>query len=204
MAHGFEESSRACATRPPTESVEEVVLCCLPAIHRWARRKLPAGVGAHLDASDLVQEAALRLISHRDDFQPGHREGIQAYMRQIVINLIRDEARRKARRPASVGLSDDYPCPNASPLRCTIDRETWARYRSALRRLKPRDRAILVARLEFHRSARDIARAFGLPTPASAGVAVRRALRRLRQEIAERQERIAADRIRGIEPRPQR
>jgi DNA-directed RNA polymerase specialized sigma24 family protein len=106
-------------------------------------------------------------------------------MRLTVLNLIRDEARRIARQPKSVELLDEHPCERRCPLRAAIGSEIRARYLRALRAIAPRDAALVVARVEQGRYAKDIARAFGFSTPAAAGIAVRRALMRLRREFGE-------------------
>ncbi len=49
------------------------------------------------DAMDLAQETFVRVYRHRDQFRPGSR--FPTWMFQIALNLVRDQARRSARRP---------------------------------------------------------------------------------------------------------
>ena len=85
-------------------AVEVLLQRCLPELKRWAHGRLPAYARESLDTGDLVQEAALHLLKRVDEFEPQHVGAMQAYLRQSVINRIRDEIRRVVRRPAPVEL----------------------------------------------------------------------------------------------------
>lgn len=166
--------------------VEAEVGRCLPSIHRWAHGRLPAAVRGSLDTADLVQDVALRVLSKRDVFTVRHPFAVQAYMRRAFTNRVRDEIRRMARRPAAVELSDEYELPSrdATPLDVLLKHDARACYRRALARLRPKDRALVVARVECEKSPREIEREFGFPSIGAAGVAVSRAIGRLAGEMA--------------------
>jgi len=181
-----------------TTGVETLVQRCLPAVRRWAHGRIPAAARGRLDTCDVVQEVALRMLSRREVFEPKHPNAVEAYLCTSVLNLIRDEARRIARRPAMTELPEELPSDDATPLEFTIDQEKQTRYRQALDRLRPKDRALVVARVDFGRRSDEIARAFGLPSADAARVAVTRALRRLAQEVA------LSERPGNQRPRPQR
>ena len=68
-----------------------------------------------------------------------------------------------------VVLEDEHVALDASPLELAIGQEALDRYEAALRpRLKPQDRELIIARIELHFSAVEIAAAFGKPsTPAA-------------------------------------
>ena len=83
-------------------AVQALLQRCLPEVRRWAHGRLPAHARDALDTGDLVQEAALRLLKRVDDFEPRHVGAMQAYLKQSIINRIRDEIRRVGRRPAPV------------------------------------------------------------------------------------------------------
>jgi len=78
---------------------------------------------------------------------------------------------------------DDYAASDASPLELAIGAERVERYDAALQRLTPRDRELIVARLELQQSYQDIAAAMGKPTPNAARAAIVRAMYRLSREI---------------------
>ena len=164
-------------------SVDTLVQGCLPSMQRWVHGKLPRGSRGDFDTKDLVQEAALRMLKRRSLFTPRHANAVMAYMRRTVLNLIRDEARRLARRPEVVDLGEELPCERTGPLDITIRQELRARYEEALRDLRPKDRRLIVATLEEERHVNEIARVFGLPSPAAARMAVVRALNRLVRKL---------------------
>jgi RNA polymerase sigma-70 factor (ECF subfamily) len=129
-------------------------------------------------------EAVMSVFRRLDDFDPRFSGALQAYLRQAVLNRIRDELRRVTRRPVEIGLGyDDYAAPDASPLELAIGAERVERYDAALQRLTPRDRELIVARLELQQSYEDIAAAMGKPTANAARAAVVRAMYRLSREI---------------------
>lgn len=61
---------------------------------------------------------------------------MQAYLRQSVINRIRDEVRRVVRHPAAVPVPEEHPSDVTSPLESAIEAESYERYRLALQALK--------------------------------------------------------------------
>ena len=180
MRQGIDYGSAGAAESP---SVDNLVQGCLPSVQRWAHGRLPRGSRGDFDTKDLVQEAALRMLKRRALFEPRHAHAVQAYMRRTVMNLVRDEARRLARRPETVDLGDDLPCDQTGPLEITIRRELRARYEDALRTMRPKDRRLIVASMEEERHVSEIARLFGLPSPAAARMAVSRAIRRLVRKL---------------------
>ena len=160
-------------------AVEALLQRCLPALKRWAHGRLPPSARGSLDTGDLVQEAALHALGRLDVFEPRHVGAMQAYLRLSVINRIRDEVRRVTRHPAAEELPPDHPSDATSPLEAAIAAESYERYRQALERLKPRDRKMVVARVEVQWSLAEITQHFGLRTADAARMAVTRALRRL-------------------------
>jgi RNA polymerase sigma-70 factor (ECF subfamily) len=165
-------------------AVEALLQRCLPEVRRWAHGRLPPHAREALDTGDLVQEAALHLLQRVDTFEPRHVGAMQAYLRQSVINRIRDEIRRVTRRPAPAELVNEPPADDPSPLELTIQHETYERYRTALARLTARDRELVVARMEAQWSLAQIAEKFGFTTADAARMAVGRAVKRLAGELS--------------------
>jgi RNA polymerase sigma factor (sigma-70 family) len=160
-------------------AMEALLERCLPPLRRWARGRLPQAARGHLDTGDLVQDAAMNAIARLDSFEPRHVGAMQAYLRQSVINRIRDEMRRLGRRGSTAELSDDLASVAPSPLEQTIRKEAYDRYRVAIRKLKPKDRELVIARIEAQWTVQEITEYFGFSTGAAAGMAVHRALQRL-------------------------
>ena len=166
-------------------AVEALLQRCLPQLKRWAHGKLPAAARGSLDTGDLVQEAAMHVVQRLAVFQPRHVGAMQAYLRMSVINRIRDEIRRIGRHPAPVELPEDHPGDSTSPLEAALQNESYERYRQALVNLKPRDREMVVARVEAQWSMGEIARQFGMRTVDGARMAVTRALKKLSANMSE-------------------
>jgi RNA polymerase sigma-70 factor (ECF subfamily) len=156
---------------------------CLPALRRWARGRLPAAARGALDTQDLVQDTVLNSLRHLNQFESRHEGALQAYLRQAVLNRIRDEARRMTRRPAAAELTDSQPAHSASPLEIAIGREGVERYEKALQKLRPADREAIVGRLELQYDYKELAVLLGKPNANAARVAVTRALARLMEQF---------------------
>ena len=171
--------------RPAMEALLER---CLPPLKRWAHGRLPAGARGRLDTGDLVQEAALHVLGNLGTFEPRHVGAMQAYLRLSVINRIRDEVRRIGRQPPPLELPDDHPSDRTSPLESAIQAEAYDRYREALSRLSPKDRELVVGRIEVQWSLAEIAHRFGLRTVDAARMAVNRAVKRLTADLSLRKD----------------
>jgi RNA polymerase sigma factor (sigma-70 family) len=165
------------------EAMEALLQRCLPPLKRWAHGRLPAAARGYLDTEDLVQESALHVLRRLDVFVPQHVGAMQAYLRQSVINRIRDEVRRIGRHPAPIELPDDLPSDRTSPLEVAIKAEAYQRYRQALEGLNTKDRGLVVARIEVQWSLAEIAHRFGIRTVDAARMAVTRAVQRLTQNL---------------------
>jgi RNA polymerase sigma factor (sigma-70 family) len=159
----------------------------LPPLRRWASGRLPHWTRDLMDTDDLVQETVLRAIRRIDRFESRHEGALQAYLRQAVVNRIRDEVRRSRRSPAAVELAENERDQGTSPLEAAIGAEAVDRYESALARLRPEEREAIVARVEMDGSYQDVAAALGKPSADAARMAVSRALLRLAEEMSREQ-----------------
>jgi RNA polymerase sigma-70 factor, ECF subfamily len=155
---------------------------CLPTLKRWAHGRLPSAARGALDTDDIVQNVAMRMMKRLDQFEPRHVGAMQGYLRRSVINRIRDEVRRVGRQPPPVELPEDQPSDRDSPLETAIQAEAYDRYRDALSRLRPKDRELVVARIELQWSIAEISHRFDFSIEA-ARMAVTRALRRLAADL---------------------
>jgi RNA polymerase sigma-70 factor, ECF subfamily len=164
-------------------AVEALLQRSLPHLRRWAHGKLPAAARGKLDTGDLVQETVLHVLRRLDTFEPRHVGAMQGYLRQSVMNLIRDEVRRIGRHPAPSELPDDMPSDIRSPYEEAVRAEDVYRYHVALGKMPSRDRELIVARIEAQWTYEEIGRRFGMPTSDAARMAVTRALGRLMERI---------------------
>lgn len=175
------------AVRGDRSAIDELFARFLPRMRRWARGRLPRWARGVIDTSDLVQDTLLHAFTRITAFEPRGDGALRAYLRQAVENRIRDELRRVARRPAVDNLDADTQVPGGgpSPLDRAIDDQTWARYLSALKRLTPRERRLVVGRAELGYSFAQLAYIDGRASPDAARMALKRALVRLASEMGD-------------------
>jgi RNA polymerase sigma factor (sigma-70 family) len=154
-------------------------------LRRWARGRLPRWTRDLRDTEDLVQETLAQTLRNIGSFEHRHEGALQAYMRQALINRVRDEVRRVNRYPPIAGLddADQHAARAASPLEEAIGAQAMDRYEQALGRLRPEERDIIQARVEMQQSYQQIADMYGKPTADAARMAVSRAIVRLAEEM---------------------
>ena len=149
----------------------------LKPLQRYARGRLPRWARDMSDTDDLVQETLLRTFQKMDNFEPRNVGALQAYLRQAVVNRIRDEIRRKGRQPDAVSMDDDLEAGSVdSPLEAAIGQEAVEDYVRALEQLREDERVAIIARVELGLDYEELAEALGKPTPEAARKALRRAL----------------------------
>jgi RNA polymerase sigma factor (sigma-70 family) len=157
----------------------------LPRLQRWARGRLPRWARDAADTQDLVQETLLQTFNRIEVFEPAREGALQAYLRQAVMNRIRDEIRRKGRRPERADLHEaEVVDKSRSPLEKAVGMQEIERYEGALGRLRPEEREAIILRVELGHSYEELARLLGKPTPDAARKAARRALSHLVEEMA--------------------
>ena len=152
-------------------------------LRRWAAGRLPKWARDITDTDDLVQETLLRTFKRIETFEPRGVGALQAYLRQAVLNAIREELRRKERRPDATDLNGLEADSHLSPLEQAIGSETLDRYERALARLSEGEREAIVGRLEMGYTYEELADALGKPTADAARKAAERALLRLIEEM---------------------
>ena len=155
----------------------------LPRLQRWASGRLPRWARDLADTQDLVQETLLQTFNRMEAFEPRREGAFLAYVRQAVLNRIRDEIRKAGRKPERAELDEELADRSPTPLEATIGHEKAERYERALSRLRPEDREAIIARVEMGCSYEELAGMLGKPSPDAARKAAQRALVRLAQEM---------------------
>ncbi len=160
------------------------VLCrrYLPRMQRWASGRLPGYARDLLATDDLVQDALYQTVSHIEEIRAEREGAFQVYVRQVLLNRIRDQIRRP-HIVKGVEVAPDRGDRSPSALEALIGRETLQRCEAALARLKPADREAVVARLEMAGTFQELAPVLGKPSADAARMAVGRALARLAKEM---------------------
>jgi RNA polymerase sigma factor (sigma-70 family) len=164
-------------------ALDELIGRYLPRLQRWASGRLPRWARDMADTQDLVQETLFQTFKRIEGFEPRGEGALQAYLRQAILNRIREELRRANRRPTRGELDSQAEGKVRSPLEEAIGQEALERYEQALARLRPEDRELVVARIEMGYTNQEIAELFGKPTPNAARMAAERAIVRLAKEM---------------------
>ena len=165
------------------KALEQLFARHLPLLQRWARGRLPKWARQMTDTDDLVQDALSQTFRRLDHVEAKGVGALGGYLRQAVLNRIRDELRRSGRTPPSVDLGTVDLAGGQSPLEQAIGREGVERYERALQQLSEADREAIVGRLELGYSYEELAEALGKPSAEAARKAAQRALLKLAEEL---------------------
>ena len=161
------------------KALAEIMGRYLPRMRRWASGRLPVYARSLLDTNDLVQETLLRVIQSLDRIEVRGPGAFQAFVRQAVLNRIRDELRWAKLRPGADGVPEDIVDRASSPLENAIGADVLAQYERALAGLSEEERELLHLRIELDFDYDVIAGMTGRPSRDAARMAVQRALARL-------------------------
>ena len=164
-------------------ALESLIARYVPRLQRWASGRLPRWARDLADTHDLVQETLLQTFKRIEQFEPRGEGALQAYLRQAILNRIRDELRRAKRRPVRGELDSQVQGEGRSPLEEAIGEEALERYERALAKLRREDREAIVARIELGYTNDEIAELLGKPTANAARMTVERAIMRLAKEM---------------------
>ena len=155
-------------------------------LRKWAHGRLPAAARDLVDTEDIVQVTLMRAFVRLDQFEPRREGAFLAYVRRIILNQIRDQAKRARRRPLHHELEEDTMEDGArSPLDEIIGRENVQRYEHALGQLTDRQREAVILRIELGLRYREVAEALGAASVNAARLIVARALVRLAAVLRE-------------------
>lgn len=159
------------------EALDALMTRYRPRLERWASGRLPGYARSLFDTGDLVQEALMRALQGLDQIEVRGPGGFQAYMRQAILNRVRDQIRR-ARKQSAGDIPSSAEDGNPSPLESAIGSDVLDRYERAMARLREDERRLLHLRIELDFSYPEIA-AIMERSPDAARVAAQRAMQKL-------------------------
>jgi RNA polymerase sigma factor (sigma-70 family) len=165
------------------DAVEHLFTRYLPRLERWARGRLPTWARDITDTHDVVQDTLLQTFKKIDSFEYRGEGAFQAYLRQVLLNRIREQIRRTSRRPVSTEIPEGHEDPAPSPLERAIGQRAFDDYERALSRLRPEESEAIVGRVELGLSYDELALLQQKPSADAARKAVQRALVRLIDEM---------------------
>jgi RNA polymerase sigma-70 factor, ECF subfamily len=157
-------------------AVDEAVLAELPALlprlYSYARYRLPRE-----DAEDAAGAALERVWRQRRKWRSA-QGSIGSWLVTVGVNAIRDEVRRHRRRPLQLSLGE-LDLSGGDPTSRLAD---LAALNAAISNLPTRDADLIALRYGADLTNVEIAELLGM-SPGAVGVAVHRALERLRQDM---------------------
>lgn len=157
----------------------------LAALRRWAHGRLPWSARDMAETDDLVQLTLMRAFQSIDRFEPRREGAFLAYLRRILLNQLRDEIRRRKRRPDQEPIDERAASPLPSTVEQAIGVQMTERYEDALEQLDPRQAEAVILRIEFGYEFAEIAEAIEAPSANAARMVVSRALVRLAEILDE-------------------
>jgi RNA polymerase sigma-70 factor, ECF subfamily len=169
--------------RGDDRALETILQRQMPGLVRWAHGRLPSSSRGMLDTCDLVQDTMVAAVRRFDGLELRRQGALCAYLRQAILNRVRDLVRRDRCRPGWTSLPENLADGGPSPLEQLIGSENVARYEAALQKLTARDREAIVARVELQVNYEQLAVVLGVPTANAARVAVTRAMKRLAEAM---------------------
>ena len=173
------------ASHGDTPARERLFRRYLPVLTHWAHRRLPVAARDLQDTNDIVQVTLLRAFMRLDQFEHRGEGAFLAYLRQILLNAIRDEMRKSVRTNRQTELTDDVPDRSPSPVEDVVGWETLRRYESAVGLLSPEQQEIVFMRVELGFTYQAIAEATGRTSPDAARMMVTRAIMKLEEAMSD-------------------
>jgi RNA polymerase sigma factor (sigma-70 family) len=172
------------ASRGDEQALNDLCARYLPRLQKWAHGRLPPWARGPADTHDLVQDTLMNVARRIRSFEPRHKAAFHAYVRQALLNHVRDQIRRARRRPVTDPLDSSKATLDPSPLEAAIGNEALERYEAALQRLTPQDRTAIILRVELRCPLAEVAETLDKPSITAAHMAVSRALVRLATEMS--------------------
>jgi len=155
----------------------------VPGLRQWATGRLPGWARDLAETQDLVQETVFRVFRNLDGFDYRGEGALKAYLRQSLMNRIRNEIRRAGAKPGGAALASDMPDWGASPADMAVAAETRERYEVALQNLSDADREVVIARVELGLTYEEIATMLKRTSADAVRMAVGRALVRVSRDM---------------------
>jgi RNA polymerase sigma-70 factor (ECF subfamily) len=166
------------------EALDTLFARYLPRLQRWAHGRVPPAARNAIQTHDLVHDTLIRVLEGLPSFKPRHEGAFQGYVRTVLWNRIRDIARQYQRTGAPNPLDSDIAGHEDAPDEVAIADELLDRYETALERLRPEEKDLIIARIEMGLPHAEIAAMFNKPSVAAVHMALSRALVRLAEEMA--------------------
>lgn len=186
------------AQRGEREAVEQLMDRHRDSLHRMVRCRLNPGVGARVDASDIVQEALLTASRRLSEYLQNPRMPFHAWLRQLARDRLADAYRHELADKRNVAREQGRPTDDASslnpmaqlrdaeltPAAMLLRKEFARRFHEALEQLSDEAKEIILMRHSEQLTNSQAAELLGISEPA-AGMRYLRALRQLKSILGD-------------------
>lgn len=158
-------------------ALRDLVELYRPLLERWASGRLPSQARGLVDTVDLVHVSLIRVLGQVSRFDAARPGAFLAYLRQTLLNQMRNEIRAAGSRPTT--LDKESMAGKLASVEDEVGRETLQAYEDALVQLPEEDQAAVILRVEFRLRYQEIAETLGRPSADAVRKQVTRALERL-------------------------
>lgn len=155
----------------------------LPRLKAWAHGRLPVHGRDLCETDDLVQITLIRALARIDAFEYRKPGAFLSYLRTILMNSVRDEIRRKQRRPGTVDISGGSLPSEISVVESMIGQDVLAAYEAGLAKMDEDKRNAVIMRIEFGMSYEEIAEELERPSANAARMMISRSLTELAENM---------------------
>ena len=125
------------AKQGDAQAREQLLSRYIPRLTRWAAGRLPMYARSLLDTADLVQDTLSKVLEGFDRIEVREPGVFQAYVREAMLNRIRDQVRWATRRSGSDEISDELHDRAPSPLENAVFPACFTGGRNAHQLLSP-------------------------------------------------------------------
>ena len=132
-----------------------------------------------------MQITLLRSLNHLEEFENRRPGAFLAYLRTILMNVLRDEIRRGDRKPVDLAISASRVSADTSVVEAVVGREILDSYEAALAKMPEEKRLAVMMRIEFDMSYQEIADELERPSADATRMMIVRALGELADEMQE-------------------
>jgi RNA polymerase sigma-70 factor (ECF subfamily) len=155
------------------EAREELYRRLIPRLERFAHGRVQSSLRSITDTQEIVQDTIVRSLAKISRFRPNHEGALLQYLKQALINRIRDLSRRGRRVAAFDGAPERASGNESSPVEQVVGWETLSRFEAALERLSEDQRAAVSLHVEMGYTLDELAGALGRSSEAARKVLFR-------------------------------
>jgi len=155
---------------------EELYRRLIPRLERFAHGRIQSALRSVTDTQEIVQDTLVRSLPRLSRFKPRHEGALMQYLKQALLNRIRDLSRRGRRAASLEDESQVVSRDGFSPVERMVGDEMLSRFEQALSRLNEDQRIAVSLHVEMGYTLEELATALER-TPEAARKVLFRGLR---------------------------